>query len=156
MTASVHAIINSFPQISSTKGPTSLQVEQLVNQLLGEYHAQCLYPPVESPPGAAQLLDFIMQDLQQPVADILPALRNHFFMTNKALNYQWKKYNPLSLRAYINRLRMEYALYLLKVEGRKEKEVDELLNYNNPSSFIRQFKLHFGYTPANAGSLIAQ
>ena len=51
------------------------------------------------------------------------------------------------LSAYINRLRLERAVHLLRESTLAGKEIAWACGYASPSYFIRAFRAHFGQTP---------
>ena len=63
------------------------------------------------------------------------------------LSRLFKEETGTSLMNYINRYRIEKAIYLLRSSGLKAYEVAELVGYNNVEYFNSQFKKIIGRTP---------
>nr|WP_255669548.1 AraC family transcriptional regulator [Myroides oncorhynchi] len=68
----------------------------------------------------------------------------------KELSEYFKESNSISFRQYINRLRVEYAVGLIK-EKNKDVTVEELTSFcgfNNRLSFYRAFVQVYGFPPS--------
>lgn len=72
-------------------------------------------------------------------------------MANVDKSYLWKvfkKYLNVSPTEYINILRLEYAYELMSNKTMSLTQIAYEVGYNNYSYFVRQFKKHYGCSPA--------
>ena len=61
----------------------------------------------------------------------------------------FKKYEGISTKQFLTKVRMERALTLIKSNRFNIKRVAELVGYKNQLHFSGEFKKHFGYSPMN-------
>lgn len=69
-------------------------------------------------------------------------------MSRSALYREWKKENDLSLNEYIQKVRLEYAVTLLKTEDKTITEIAYLSGFNSQSYFTKVFKKKYGTAPS--------
>lgn len=61
----------------------------------------------------------------------------------------FKKYEGISTKQFLTKVRMERALILIKSGQLNIKKIAELVGYKNQLHFSGEFKKHFGYSPMN-------
>jgi len=69
-----------------------------------------------------------------------------FNLNKSTLQHIFKEQQKETYREYVERMRMDKALHLLK-EGKWVKEVSLATGYNNRVAFYKAFKKRFQYSP---------
>ncbi|OAB44850.1 response regulator transcription factor [Paenibacillus antarcticus] len=92
-----------------------------------------------------QIHSYINQNLNQDVT--LNTISNHVYLHPVYLSRLYKKETGISLSAYISRIRMEKAMYLLTHTNQKIQEISKEIGYHKPQYFISLFKLQYLLTP---------
>lgn len=64
------------------------------------------------------------------------------------LKVRFKERFGITLFGYLRQVRMNNAIYMLKVEARPIKEVAHMVGYSNISNFTNAFKRLYGYPPS--------
>ena len=77
----------------------------------------------------------------------LCSIANVFGVTEVYLSYLFKQESGENFSKYVERLRMEKALQLIKDEEYLINEVAEMVGYNSPQVFRRAYKRYYGVTP---------
>ncbi len=70
------------------------------------------------------------------------------FCTDSHISHMFKKYTGDSVMSYIHKLRIRYAIKLLKQGDMSIQEISEKIGYNNVNNFYKYFKKITGETPA--------
>ncbi len=117
---------------------------KLVNMLLVDKFSASLLPRTYGYSLAKQLKNFI--DGRQGCAMKLEDFEKHFSYSKYYLERSFQKEFGISLIAYRNQKRMEWARELL--ENNSVSEVAEQLNFSSIYVFSRAFKKQFGYAPS--------
>lgn len=76
-------------------------------------------------------------------------IANCCHLSTSCLNRGFKRTYGISINKYIVKLRMLFAMHLLKSSPFTVTQIAMKSGYNDTSYFIRSFKRHFGVTPAN-------
>ncbi len=92
----------------------------------------------------AKVQSYIQDHLESGVS--LQTIADHVHFHPVYLSKLYKQETGETLSDYINRIRMEKALYLLKESGQKIYEIASQVGYEN-TYFIKLFKKQFGMTP---------
>ncbi|MHA0856877.1 response regulator transcription factor [Paenibacillus sp. CMAA1364] len=92
-----------------------------------------------------QVHAYISQNLNSDVT--LNTISNHVYLHPVYLSRLYKKETGISLSAYISRVRMEKAMYLLTHTNKKILEISKEIGYNKPQYFISLFKEQYLLTP---------
>lgn len=93
-----------------------------------------------------EIVDYIDQHYMEALS--LDSISSVFGITSVYLSSWFKKNIGINLSVYISNVRMEAARrILLEERGIKVAEVAERVGISSSSTFIRQFKSHFGCTP---------
>lgn len=93
-----------------------------------------------------EIVDYIDQHYMEVLS--LDSISSVFGITSVYLSSWFKKNIGINLSVYICNVRMEAAeKILLEERGIKVADVAEKVGVSNASTFIRQFKNHFGCTP---------
>lgn len=98
----------------------------------------------------AYSMPFIIDYIQEHYREkdfCVSSLADHFNLTVSNLSHQFKTSTAVTPSAYIDSLRHEYALVLLKTTSMTIREISETAGYAQPSSFIRRFKQFTDVTP---------
>lgn len=98
-----------------------------------------------------EVKDYIDQHYTNPSTSHIPSLADKFQISERTLAREFKNIYGTSIRHYIINLRMNHALKLL-AENYSVRETSEAVGYQDPYSFSRAFKKHFGFTPNKAKS----
>lgn len=72
-------------------------------------------------------------------------------MSRSNLLRKVKKMTGLSVSQFINQIRLEEAMLLLRTGSMNVSEVSFEVGFNSPSYFIKCFREHYGYPPGEAG-----
>lgn len=90
--------------------------------------------------------DYIEQHLKQPIS--LSDLANNANLSEFHFHRIFTKYSTETVNEFITRFKLERAAIFLRVNPRTSI-IDIALEYgyNDPSSFSRSFKKHFGISP---------
>lgn len=92
------------------------------------------------------IIDYIQEHYREKDFCV-SSLADHFNLTVSNLSHQFKTSTAVTPSAYIDSLRHEYALLLLKTTSMTIREISETAGYAQPSSFIRRFKQFTDVTP---------
>lgn len=92
-----------------------------------------------------QIHTYISQNLNQDVT--LNTISDHVYLHPVYLSRLYKKETGISLSAYISRIRMEKAMYLLTHTNKKIFEISKEIGYHKPQYFISLFKEQYLLTP---------
>lgn len=90
--------------------------------------------------------DYIEQHLKEPIS--LSDLANNVNLSEFHFHRIFTKYSTETVNGFVTRFKLERAAIFLKVNS-KISIIDIALEYgyNDPSSFSRSFKKHFGISP---------
>ncbi|MCA0755201.1 helix-turn-helix domain-containing protein [Paenibacillus sp. N4] len=77
----------------------------------------------------------------------LQTMADHFGMSLSGFSYHFKKTMGQNFKEYIDRLRIQKSIQLLRGTGDTLDSVAQQVGYSNTSSFIRSFKKIVGTTP---------
>ena len=94
---------------------------------------------------ANQVIDYISANLVQPLA--LDILANHINVSRRQLFRIMRSCLNESLSAYIARQRVERSVLYMQNEQMNLTQLAEMTGYDNPQSFSKAFKKHFGISP---------
>lgn len=93
------------------------------------------------------IVRYLIKNYQNDVSlDDIAALAN---MNKSAFCRYFKKHTRKTFSAYLNGLRIDYACKLLANQNHSVSHVAYRVGYNNPSYFVKQFKLIKGVTPTD-------
>lgn len=79
----------------------------------------------------------------------LQTIADKFNMDYFYLSRKFVSHFDMSFRKFINKVRMEKAMELIKKSDYKLKDIAELVGYENYESFSKTFNKHFGKTPTD-------
>lgn len=77
----------------------------------------------------------------------LQMIADHFGMSLSGFSYHFKKTMGQNFKEYIDKLRIQKSIQLLKTTGETLDSISHQVGYSNTSSFIRSFKKIVGTTP---------
>jgi len=80
-------------------------------------------------------------------------LTKHFHTNKTTLNQQFKLSTGLSIMSYLNSIRMQMAGYMLRNTLLPSEEVMNRVGLRDNAHFIRTFRKHSGYSPAEFRNL---
>ncbi|MFD0959961.1 response regulator [Paenibacillus chungangensis] len=92
-----------------------------------------------------QIHQYVQENLARDVT--LRTISEHVFLHPVYLSRLYKKETGETLSTYIQRVRIERAVYLLKHTNMKILEISQAIGFLKPQYFISLFKEHFGVTP---------
>ncbi|MDR2962020.1 MAG: GyrI-like domain-containing protein [Bacteroidales bacterium] len=92
-----------------------------------------------------QVIDYISARLEQPLP--LARLARHIGVSERQLLRIMRSALSESLAAYIARQRVERSVLYLQSEKMSLAHLAEKVGYDNPQSFSKAFKKHFGISP---------
>ena len=77
----------------------------------------------------------------------LELLASRFYLNKNYLCTYFKKHMVVSVLDYIKKLRLDYAVKLIKNYTLKNAELAQRCGYGSESNFVKDFKKHYGCTP---------
>ena len=77
----------------------------------------------------------------------LQLIADHFGMSLSNFSYYFKKTMGQNFKEYIDRLRIQKSIELLRNTDETLESISQQTGYSNTSSFIRSFKKNVGTTP---------
>jgi len=92
-----------------------------------------------------QVIDYISANLYQPLA--LAILANQINVSQRQLLRIMRSSLNESLSAYVARQRVERSVLYMQNEKMSLTQLAEMVGYDNPQSFSKAFKKHFGISP---------
>lgn len=121
--------------------PSLKLFEDLALELCGFFHTDTSENQM-----ITDIKTYISQNYQDPSL-CLSRISDEFSISESYFSYLFKKTTGENFSVYLEKLRMERAIYLLKNTNIKISALYEELGYNNITSFRRAFKKNFGITP---------
>ena len=94
---------------------------------------------------ANQVIDYINANLCQPLA--LDTLANQINVSQRQLLRIMRSSLNESLSSYVARQRVEKSVLYMQTEKMKLTQLANMVGYDNPQSFSKAFKKHFGISP---------
>lgn len=94
-----------------------------------------------------QVLEYIHTHYTEKIE--LQLLSEQFHVTASYLSKQFKRYVDTNLISYVNRIRVEHAVDLLKNEHNSIQEVARQVGYENVNYFYKKFREHTGHMPSD-------
>lgn len=94
-----------------------------------------------------QVLEYIHTHYTEKIE--LQLLSEQFHVTASYLSKQFKRYVDTNLISYVNRIRIEHAVDLLKNEHNSIQEVARQVGYENVNYFYKKFREHTGHMPSD-------
>lgn len=92
-----------------------------------------------------QVLDYITMNLDKPLA--LDKLADLIHVSQRQLIRIMRSALNEPLSSYIARQRMERSVLYMQIEKMNLTRLAEKVGYDNPQSFSKAFKKHFGISP---------
>ncbi|MDR7128892.1 TolB-like protein/AraC-like DNA-binding protein/Tfp pilus assembly protein PilF [Algoriphagus sp. 4150] len=108
----------------------------------------------ELPPQEKEFLAQLIAKINLHIADEefgVAHLADEMNMSRSNLLRKVKKTTNLSVSQFINKIRLEQAMGLLRDSSRNVSEVSHQVGFNSPSYFIKCFREHYGYPPGEVG-----
>lgn len=105
-------------------------------------------------PQEKEFLDQLMAKVTLHIAEEefgVSGLAEEMNMSRSNLLRKVKKITGLSVSQFINHMRLERAMELLRTSSCNVSEVSHLVGFNSPSYFIKCFREHYGYPPGEVG-----
>ena len=93
-----------------------------------------------------QVIDYINSNLHRPLQ--LNVIADRINMSQRQLLRIMSSILKEPLYSYITRQRMERAIQYMQTEQISQKELADLVGYDNPQSFSKAFKKQFGMSPS--------
>jgi AraC-like DNA-binding protein len=121
-----------------------LQAEQ-ANQLIGQRPVAIRQPDIEKLHAARQ---FVKDQMFTPMS--LEQVARYSGLNDFKLKNGFKQLFGTSVFGYLNELKMNYALQMLRDTGCTVAEVAHMVGYGEPHNFSKAFKKYFGYLPGQA------
>lgn len=94
---------------------------------------------------ALEIINYINENYKENIT--LTDISNHFFISVSSLCHIFKENFGISIKKYIIEKRMSEANLSIR-RGNKPQEVANLFGFSNYSTFYREYKKHFGFSPA--------
>lgn len=98
-----------------------------------------------------QIRQYISEQYTDPQLS-LSSISNVFGITEVYLSYLFKQETGENFSKYVERLRMEKALQLIKEGEYYINKIAEMVGYNSPQVFRRAYKRHYGVTPTGVNN----
>ncbi|MDR2148804.1 MAG: AraC family transcriptional regulator [Tannerella sp.] len=92
-----------------------------------------------------QIIDYISANLHQPLA--LDKLADHIYVSQRQLLRIMRSSLNESLFSYVARQRVERSVLYMQTEKMSLTQLAGKVGYDNPQSFSKAFKKHFGISP---------
>ena len=129
------------------------EMKQQMTDILGKI---CVYIQKKKKNKKEQLILDITKYIKDNYSDMnlsVAGIADKFDLTSPYLAKMFKENKGEGLYDYINRIRLEEAMMLLKDQESSIKDIAAKVGYCNSNVFIRAFKKHTGVTPGNFKSL---
>lgn len=94
----------------------------------------------------SRIKEYIFNNFRDP-ALCLSKISDEFSISESYFSYLFKKTTGENFSAYLEHLRMEQALHMIRDTNTKITDLYMELGYNNPTSFRRAFKKVYGVSP---------
>jgi AraC-like DNA-binding protein len=151
-------LIDHLLELKSTGTLLKFELEQIVIKLLLIYSDHILQrKDTIDQLSFGHFTDFItvyvLDNLTRPEDMNMEKLQTMFNNSERTLERHFKKRHGETLRSYLQRLRMDRALFMLLADQTSISHVAFLLGYKDAYTFSRQFTKHYGYPPKNAKEL---
>ena len=125
-------------------------IEQMAGILRESCDKLCDFIRSTLPPSRTvsieEILAFIEQEGMNPDFS-LQLIADHFGMSLSNFSYYFKKTMGQNFKVYIDRLRIQKSIELLRNTDETLESISQQTGYSNTSSFIRSFKKNVGTTP---------
>ncbi|MBN8790081.1 MAG: helix-turn-helix transcriptional regulator [Terrimonas sp.] len=151
--------LQNLPEESSE---IQLTLTAIVIKLMRQFYRQLGNPESGGQPEdlIAVINTFLANHIQEPVPQLIKKIKKQLFMQSSTLRNHWShskgdEHNNTP-RTSFKKLRLQYALYLLVIEGLSVTQVAGRLSFKNPYTFSRQFRKYFGVPPTQANSIVEQ
>ena len=92
-----------------------------------------------------QVIDYISANLHQPLA--LDKLADQIYVSQRQLLRIMRSALNEPLSAYVARQRVERSVLYMQIEKMNLTQLADKVGYDNPQSFSKAFKKHFGISP---------
>ncbi len=153
----VKNLIENFVGLPAGNGDRRFDLTEIALDLLREFHWQLGQDGFVNQKGnlTAAIYAFIAGCIEQPVSEIIRAIKKQFFIEAPTLrNYWLARGNAGVPRKGLKELRLILGLYMLTVEGCSVGETADKLNFKSRSNFSYLFHKRFGVPPVQAGKLV--
>ena len=108
----------------------------------------------ELSPQEKEFLDKLIAEIKLHISEEefgVSDLAEEMNMSRSNLLRKVKKMTDLSASQFINKIRLEEAMTLLRNTSSNVSEVSHQVGFNSPSYFIKCFREHYGYPPGEVG-----
>jgi AraC-like DNA-binding protein len=133
---------SSKPSLHKEPFLIDLYAQKLIYELLNSEHTKKAIGLQRSNP-MDRVIQYMTNNMDQPFSS--QEIADMFHMSVSNFSHTFKKYVGVSPQKYMNRLKIENSIRLLR--DLSVTEVAFELGYENPSHFITLFKKHYGKTP---------
>lgn len=128
--------------------PTKGQLDQVVfplQAMLETAYRRNPLPPLETGGLYAQVLNYLRMNHTDPIS--VEKLGKRFFCSRSTISHLFKQHNGLSIREYVNILRVNDAKRMLRDTACSVEEIAAAVGFANSSYFSTVFRQATGMTP---------
>jgi AraC-like DNA-binding protein len=157
MNQRVKNLIGSVLDLPAGNGGRRFDLTAIALDLLREFHRQLGQEGSvhQKEDLTAAVYSFIASHIEQPVGEIIRAIKKQFFIEAPTLRNHWLDRSKTGApRKEFKELRLILGLYLLTVEGYSVGGTADRLSFKNRSNFSYLFHERFGVPPVQAGDLV--
>jgi len=125
-------------------------IEQMVGIMRESAGKLCDFIRSSQPPSRTASVENISAFIEKKGMDpefSLQMIADHFGMSLSNFSYHFKKTIGQNFKEYIDRLRIQKSIQLLRNTDETLESISQQVGYLNTSSFIRSFKKNVGFTP---------
>lgn len=137
--------INRYGITPSRKMTIDLRFAEILN-LLDQNGNGTEMQMKEAPAMLTRMIMYIHQHYSEPVT--LTQLSDTFHVSKQYIAMLFREYMKTSATQYINRVKLDHALDLLRYSTIQIGEISDRLGFSNAYYFSRLFRKYFGMTPS--------
>lgn len=94
-----------------------------------------------------QLRNIVYRQLGNPSLNV-NLLADKLYMSRSKLYREWKKVSEISVKDFINQIRFEEAIILIRDKEFPIQDAAQAVGFSDPNYFSTSFKKEFGYSPS--------
>lgn len=118
----------------------------LLNKFIGVAVERIERKRSEGNPNMVMLLDYIREHYAEPLS--LTEVAKHFHFNPSYLSSYFTSHNTEGFSEYLNKIRVEKAVELLRIDTASISEISNMVGYSDHSYFTKVFKKLTGFSPS--------
>lgn len=136
-------------QMISKNSNTKLDVSSYFSTVMSVLHQKALKEIGEEnfPSNLARIVNYIKMRYTENIT--LSRLSEEFLISKQHILRLFKNNLNMTVSVYVNKIKLEHSLELLKYSNLNVSEISEHLGFSSPYYFCRVFKKYYGVSPKN-------